>query len=94
LIVRGDASGVVAFAHGSGSSRRSPRNRFVARELQQAGLATLLLDLLEEEEAGDRHLVFDFEPLARRLLAAARPSRNRRRQRRRVAPVAPQQRLA
>ena len=72
LIVPGDASGVVAFAHGSGSSRHSPRNQFVARELQQAGLATLLLDLLEEQEAGDRHMVFDIELLARRLLAAAR----------------------
>ena len=72
LTVPGDASGVVAFAHGSGSSRHSPRNQFVARELQQAGLATLLLDLLEQEEAEDRHLVFDIELLARRLLAAAR----------------------
>ena len=72
LIVPGDAAGVVAFAHGSGSSRHSPRNQFVARELQQAGLATLLLDLLEEEEAQDRHKVFDIELLALRLLAAAR----------------------
>jgi putative phosphoribosyl transferase len=72
LIVPGGASGVVAFAHGSGSSRHSPRNQFVARELQQAGLATLLLDLLEEEEAEDRHKVFDIEMLALRLLAAAR----------------------
>jgi putative phosphoribosyl transferase len=71
LIVPGDASGVVAFAHGSGSGRHSPRNQFVARELQQAGLATLLLDLLEEEEAEDRHKVFDIELLALRLLAAA-----------------------
>jgi len=72
LIVPANASGVVAFAHGSGSSRHSPRNQFVARELQQAGLATLLLDLLEEEEAEDRHKVFDIELLAVRLLAAAR----------------------
>ena len=72
LTFPGDASGVVAFAHGSGSSRHSPRNQFVARELQQAGLATLLLDLLEEEEAADRHKVFDIELLALRLLAAAR----------------------
>ncbi len=72
LIVPGEASGVVAFAHGSGSSRHSPRNQFVARELQQAGLATLLLDLLEEQEAEDRHKVFDIELLALRLLAAAR----------------------
>jgi len=72
LIVPGDASGAVAFAHGSGSSRHSPRNQFVARQLQQAGLATLLLDLLEEEEARDRRKVFDIELLALRLLAAAR----------------------
>ena len=72
LIVPGDAAGIVAFAHGSGSSRHSPRNQFVARELQQARLATLLLDLLEEEEAQDRRKVFDIELLALRLLAAAR----------------------
>ena len=64
------ASGVVAFAHGSGSSRLSPRNRFVARELQKAGLATLLMDLLEEDEAQDRDKVFDIELLASRLLSA------------------------
>lgn len=72
LIVPGDAAGVVAFAHGSGSSRHSPRNQFVAREMQQVGLATLLLDLLEEYEAEDRHKVFDIELLGVRLLAAAR----------------------
>jgi putative phosphoribosyl transferase len=63
--------GVVAFAHGSGSGRFSPRNQFVARVLQEAGLATLLLDLLEEEEAGDRDKVFDIELLAERLQSAA-----------------------
>jgi len=66
--------GVVLFAHGSGSSRHSPRNQFVARELQKAGLATLLLDLLtEDEEARDArtgHLRFDIDLLARRLLYA------------------------
>lgn len=66
--------GVVLFAHGSGSSRHSPRNQFVARELEKAGLATLLLDLLtEEEEAQDArtgHLRFDIDLLARRLLDA------------------------
>lgn len=66
--------GVVLFAHGSGSSRHSPRNQFVARELQKAGLATLLLDLLtEQEEAQDArtgHLRFDIDLLARRLLDA------------------------
>ena len=63
------ATGIVAFAHGSGSSRHSPRNRFVARELQKAGLATLLMDLLEEAEAQDRDKVFDIELLASRLLS-------------------------
>ena len=66
-----DAQGVVAFAHGSGSGRFSPRNQHVARVLQKAGLATLLLDLLEEEEADDRAKVFDIELLADRLQCAA-----------------------
>jgi dienelactone hydrolase len=65
--------GLVLFAHGSGSSRHSPRNQFVARALQQRGFATLLIDLLTpEEEAVDRrtaHLRFDIDLLARRLLA-------------------------
>jgi putative phosphoribosyl transferase len=68
------ATGVVAFAHGSGSSRLSPRNRFVASVLEQAGLATLLMDLLTRgEEAVDQltaHLRFDIELLAERLVAA------------------------
>jgi putative phosphoribosyl transferase len=63
--------GVVAFAHGSGSGRFSPRNQFVARELEKGGLATLLLDLLEDEEAKDREKVFDIELLAERLQTAA-----------------------
>jgi putative phosphoribosyl transferase len=67
------ATGLVLFAHGSGSSRHSPRNRFVAHELQTAGLGTLLLDLLTpEEEAVDQHtghLRFDIELLAERLVA-------------------------
>jgi putative phosphoribosyl transferase len=62
--------GVVVFAHGSGSGRFSPRNNFVARHLQQNGLATLLLDLLTEEEADDRRKVFDIDLLADRLLLA------------------------
>lgn len=69
------AYGLVIFAHGSGSSRLSPRNRQVARALNQAGLATMLLDLLSEEEAGDRRNVFDIPLLARRMreaIAAAR----------------------
>jgi putative phosphoribosyl transferase len=64
------AAGVVVFAHGSGSSRHSPRNRFVASTLQRAGLATLLLDLLSPGEALDRANVFNIELLARRLTAA------------------------
>jgi dienelactone hydrolase len=68
------ALGVVLFAHGSGSSRHSPRNRYVAAVLQQAGLATLLVDLLTpEEEAVDlrtAHLRFDIELLAERLVGA------------------------
>lgn len=66
--------GVVLFAHGSGSGRHSPRNRFVAEQLRMAGLATLLLDLLtEEEEVVDRysgHLRFDIALLAERLIGA------------------------
>ena len=65
-----DPRGVVVFAHGSGSGRLSPRNNFVARHLQQGGLATLLLDLLSEEEADDRRKVFDIDLLADRLLMA------------------------
>jgi putative phosphoribosyl transferase len=71
LDVPADATGVVAFAHGSGSGRFSPRNQYVAGVLQEAGLATLLLDLLEEEEAEDRDKVFDIELLAERLQCAA-----------------------
>lgn len=67
--------GIVLFAHGSGSSRRSPRNRFVAGALQAAGMATLLLDLLTtDEESVDQwtgELRFDVPFLARRLGAAA-----------------------
>ncbi len=68
------AEGIVLFAHGSGSSRHSPRNRYVAQVLQEAGLATLLIDLLTvQEEAIDlrtRHLRFDIELLATRLVGA------------------------
>jgi dienelactone hydrolase len=68
------AMGVVVFAHGSGSSRFSSRNRFVASVLEQAGLATLLMDLLtRDEELVDQltaHLRFDIELLAERLVAA------------------------
>ena len=63
---------VVVFAHGSGSSRHSPRNRYVASVLQGAGLGTLLLDLLTPEEEVDRGNVFDIPLLAQRLSAATR----------------------
>jgi putative phosphoribosyl transferase len=72
LVVPTGAGGVVVFAHGSGSSRRSPRNALVASVLQGAGLGTLLMDLLEPAEEGDRGLVFDIPELARRLDAASR----------------------
>jgi putative phosphoribosyl transferase len=72
LDVPQSARGVVLFAHGSGSSRLSPRNRQVARRLNQAGLATLLFDLLTPAEADDRANVFDIELLATRLVAATR----------------------
>ena len=63
------AKSIVVFAHGSG--RYSPRNQFVARILEQGGMATLLLDLLDEDEADDRAKVFDVEMLADRLQIAA-----------------------
>lgn len=63
-----DPRGIVVFAHGSGSGRFSPRNNFVARQLQGGGIATLLVDLLQEYEALDRHNVFDIALLSRRLL--------------------------
>lgn len=75
LTIPPGARGIVLFAHGSGSSRHSPRNRYVARELQGAGLATLLMDLLTTgEEATDlrtAHLRFDIGLLAGRLAEAA-----------------------
>jgi putative phosphoribosyl transferase len=76
LSVPTNASGIVLFAHGSGSSRHSPRNQFVARALGEGGMATLLFDLLtpEEEENDDRNgrLRFDINLLAGRLVAATR----------------------
>lgn len=62
---------LVLFAHGSGSGRFSPRNQFVASSLQAAGIGTLLMDLLEEDEEDDRDKVFDIELLAQRLQSAA-----------------------
>jgi putative phosphoribosyl transferase len=70
LAVPENATGLVIFAHGSGSSRHSPRNRHVAAILNRHGLATLLLDLLTPEEELDRRNVFDIALLADRLLAA------------------------
>jgi putative phosphoribosyl transferase len=63
-------TGFVVFAHGSGSSRRSPRNRVVAEALQRAGLGTLLFDLLLPDEESDRANVFDIPLLASRLVSA------------------------
>lgn len=64
------ARGTVIFAHGSGSSRLSPRNRYVAEVLQDGGVGTLLFDLLTEEEAQDRAKVFDIDLLSQRLMTA------------------------
>lgn len=72
LVVPAGANGIVVFAHGSGSSRYSPRNLAVAERLQAAGLVTLLFDLLTEDEADDRSLVFDIGFLSQRLIAALR----------------------
>jgi putative phosphoribosyl transferase len=66
-VPEGSMRGVVLFAHGTGSSRASPRNRFVAAKLNRSGLATLLFDLLTEEEELDRRNVFDIYLLAQRL---------------------------
>jgi putative phosphoribosyl transferase len=74
LVVPEHAKGIVLFAHGSGSGRHSPRNRYVADVLQQVGLGTLLLDLLTEAEERvdleNGHLRFDIDLLAKRLLDA------------------------
>jgi putative phosphoribosyl transferase len=70
------AKGIVIFAHGSGSSRLSPRNTHVARQLQAQGLGTLLLDLLTEHEAYDRHNVFNIPLLAGRMVEAVRFARS------------------
>jgi putative phosphoribosyl transferase len=72
LTVPSSATGLVIFAHGSDSSRHSPRNQYVAGVLGRAGLATLLFDLLTTEEAADRRNVFDIPLLADRLAASHR----------------------
>jgi putative phosphoribosyl transferase len=69
LVVPSDAPAVVVFAHGTASSRNSPRNRFVAGRLVQEGLGTLLVDLLTPDESVDRANAFDIQLLSRRLLA-------------------------
>jgi putative phosphoribosyl transferase len=71
LDVPENSKGLVIFAHGSGSSRFSPRNAIVAESLQNAGLATLLMDLLTDAEAESRSNVFDIDLLADRILIAA-----------------------
>jgi dienelactone hydrolase len=74
LSIPAGAQGVVLFAHGSGSSRHSPRNQFVARTIREAGVGTLLFDLLtrqeEEVDSRTRHLRFDIQLLADRLVDA------------------------
>jgi pimeloyl-ACP methyl ester carboxylesterase len=72
LAVPAGAAGVVIFAHGSGSSRHSPRNKCVATMLNRAGVGTLLFDLLRPFEAEDRTAVFDIDLLAERLILATR----------------------
>lgn len=76
LSVPDDATGLVVFAHGSGSSRHSPRNRHVAEALRERRLATLLIDLLSEKEARDprreRQATFDVPVLGRRVVDAMR----------------------
>ena len=76
LILPEQATGLVLFAHGSGSSRHSPRNQFVAQTMQKSGVGTLLFDLLtgaeEEIDSITRHLRFDIQLLANRLIDATR----------------------
>src|ERR1043166_2986485 len=76
LNLRPNALGLVLFAHGSGSSRHSPRNQYVARVLQEAGIGTLLFDLLTREEERAElhtaHLRFTLRLLAERLVTATR----------------------
>ena len=75
LTVPEGANGLILFAHGSGSSRHSPRNRFVAEVLNQAGLGTLLFDLLTPGEEHDRARVFDIGMLGHRLAEVTRQVR-------------------
>jgi dienelactone hydrolase len=77
LIVPPQAAGLVLFAHGSGSSRHSPRNRFVAEALHARGLGTLLFDLLSEQEGRNRVNVFEIPLLGQRLQEAIAWARER-----------------
>ncbi|WP_254279409.1 dienelactone hydrolase family protein [Haloarcula marina] len=77
LVIPPEARGVVVFAHGSGSSRKSPRNTFVAEVLGRHGLGTLLFDLLTEAEDQTRETRFDIDLLTERLLAATEWLRER-----------------
>jgi putative phosphoribosyl transferase len=74
LIIPENARGIVLFAHGSGSNRHSPRNRFVAQALREGGLATLLIDLLTPQEGvvdmRTAHLRFDIDLLTKRIVGA------------------------
>ncbi|MES2839626.1 MAG: dienelactone hydrolase family protein [Pseudomonadota bacterium] len=70
LVIPPQALGLVMFVHGSGSGRQSPRNRWMAGEFQKLHLATLLFDLLTEEEAQDRRMVFDIDLLGQRVVEA------------------------
>lgn len=69
LIIPKNAKGLVIFAHGSGSSRHSPRNMLVAERLQKVGMATLLVDLLSQQEDSDYRNRFDISLLTERLAA-------------------------
>jgi dienelactone hydrolase len=70
LVIPSNAQGIVLFAHGSGSSRHSPRNNFVAQVLQSAGMGTLLMDLLTPREDATYETRFDIDLLTRRLESA------------------------
>ncbi|SER72858.1 dienelactone hydrolase family protein [Natrinema salaciae] len=77
LVVPPESTGLVVFAHGSGSSRHSPRNNFVAERLRERGLATLLFDLLTEVEDRHRENRFDIPRLTDRLVATTEWVRER-----------------